>query len=108
MVAAKEGGLDVKQFFDIKYCPAHPIHVLLQCRCKVICLSHTQDPVDQLLLGPAYATPKILDKNNLTLKDIDVFEYHEAFAGQILANLAALDSDFFATKYMKRSGKVRK
>ena len=65
-----------------------------------------QDPVDQLLLGPAYATPKILDKNGLTLKDIDVFEYHEAFAGQILANLAALDSDFFATKYMKRSGKV--
>ncbi len=29
---------------------------------------------------PAYGTPKILDKNGLTLKDIDVFEYHEAFA----------------------------
>lgn len=31
----------------------------------------------------------------LTLKDIDVFEIHEAFAGQILANLNAMDSDFF-------------
>ena len=30
--------------------------------------------------SPAYATPKILKKNNLSLKDVDVFEYHEAFA----------------------------
>ena len=27
------------------------------------------------------------------LNDIDVFEYHEAFAGQVLANLNAIDSD---------------
>lgn len=39
-----------------------------------------QDPKDQLLLGPAYATPRILEKNGLTLKDVDAFEYHEAFA----------------------------
>ena len=30
--------------------------------------------------SPAYATPKILEKAGLTLGDIDVFEYHEAFA----------------------------
>jgi len=65
-----------------------------------------QDPKDQLLLGPAYATPKILDSAGLTLKDIDVFEFHEAFAGQILANLKALDSDTFAKNYMGRSSKV--
>ncbi|CAL1537580.1 unnamed protein product [Lymnaea stagnalis] len=59
-----------------------------------------QDPKDQLLLGPAYATPRILKKAGLTLRDIDVFEIHEAFAGQILANFKALDSDFFAQKYM--------
>lgn len=40
----------------------------------------SQDPVDQLLLGPAYATPKVLDKAGLTVKDIDVWEVHEAFA----------------------------
>ena len=39
-----------------------------------------QDPKDQLLLGPAYATPKVLEKAGLSLKDIDVFELHEAFA----------------------------
>ena len=40
----------------------------------------SQDPKDQLLLGPAYATPKVLDKAGLNLKDIDAFEIHEAFA----------------------------
>ena len=64
-----------------------------------------QDPKDQLLLGPAYATPRILDRAGLTLKDISVIEFHEAFAGQILANLKALDSDYFAQHYMGRSHK---
>lgn len=40
----------------------------------------SQDPVDQLLLGPTYATPKVLEKAGLTVKDIDVWEFHEAFA----------------------------
>ncbi|KAI1302341.1 Trifunctional enzyme subunit beta, mitochondrial [Halotydeus destructor] len=55
----------------------------------------SQDQKDELLLGPAYATPKILNKAGLNIKDIDVFEIHEAFAGQILSNLKALDSDWF-------------
>lgn len=66
----------------------------------------SQDPKDQLLLGPAYATAKLLDQCGLTLNDVDVFEFHEAFAGQILANLNALNSDFFAKKYLNRSSKV--
>uniref|UniRef100_H2ZTA0 Trifunctional enzyme subunit beta, mitochondrial n=1 Tax=Latimeria chalumnae TaxID=7897 RepID=H2ZTA0_LATCH len=66
----------------------------------------SQDPKDQLLLGPTYATPKVLEKAKLTLADIDVFEFHEAFAGQILANLKAMDSDFFAKTYMGRKAKV--
>ena len=65
-----------------------------------------QDPKDQLLLGPAYATPKVLDGAGLTLDDIDVFEFHEAFAGQILSNLEALNSDTFAQNYMGRDKKV--
>ncbi|KAL0132657.1 hypothetical protein PUN28_000425 [Cardiocondyla obscurior] len=66
----------------------------------------SQDPIDQLLLGPTYAVPKVLDKAKLTLKDIGVWEIHEAFAGQICANLKAMDSDLFAQKYLKRSSKV--
>ncbi|XP_069461680.1 trifunctional enzyme subunit beta, mitochondrial [Ambystoma mexicanum] len=66
----------------------------------------SQDPKDQLLLGPTYATPKVLEKAGLTLADIDAFEVHEAFAGQIIANLKAMDSDWFAQNYMGRKSKV--
>jgi len=65
----------------------------------------SQDPKDQLLLGPAYATPRLLEKAGLTMQDISVFEFHEAFAGQIIANLKALDSDWFAKNYMGRQQK---
>ena len=53
------------------------------------------DPKEELLLGPAYATSLLLVKNNLKISDIDVVEFHEAFAGQVLANLNAMDSDKF-------------
>ncbi|XP_076673568.1 mitochondrial trifunctional protein beta subunit [Andrena cerasifolii] len=66
----------------------------------------SQDPVDQLLLGPTYAIPKVLGKAKLSIKDIGVWEIHEAFAGQILANLKALDSDWFAQNYLGKSTKV--
>ena len=33
--------------------------------------------------GPTYATAKVLKMAGLTLKDIDVIEVHEAFAGQV-------------------------
>jgi len=65
-----------------------------------------QDPKDQLLLGPAYGTAKIMEKTGLTFNDIGVIEIHEAFAGQVLANLRALDSDHFCKTHMGRSGKV--
>ncbi|TPP66126.1 Trifunctional enzyme subunit beta [Fasciola gigantica] len=66
----------------------------------------SQDPRDQLLLGPAYAIPRLLERNGLSLANIDVFEIHEAFAGQILANLKALDCDFFCKSYLGRSERV--
>ena len=33
-----------------------------------------------IIFRPAYSTPKVLEKAGLKLQDIDVFEYHEAFA----------------------------
>jgi len=41
------------------------------------------DPFEELLLGPAYAIAKLLKSANMTMKDIDVWEIHEAFAGQV-------------------------
>jgi acetyl-CoA acyltransferase len=59
------------------------------------------DAKDECLLGPAYAVPRLLNKHKLTLKDIDVIEMHEAFAGQVLANLKAMDSDHFNDNFVK-------
>lgn len=58
------------------------------------------DPLNHLLMGPAHATFKILTRNKLKLSDIDVFEYHEAFCGQLLCNLKALDSEWYTEKVM--------
>jgi acetyl-CoA acyltransferase len=65
-----------------------------------------QDPEDELLLGPAYATYRLLSQENLQLSDIDVFEFHEAFAAQILTNLQCLDSDKFAKEKMNLTKKL--
>ncbi len=65
-----------------------------------------QDPEEELLLGPAYAVPRVLDERGLKLADIDVFEFHEAFAGQILTVLKALNSDKFANENLGRDKKV--
>jgi len=65
-----------------------------------------QQPGDELLIGPAIAVPKVLGEMGLTLKDIDVYEFHEAFAGQILTVLKALDSDSFAKERLNRNNRV--
>lgn len=54
------------------------------------------DPWEELLLGPTYCTHDIMQRNQMNLDDVGVFEIHEAFAGQILSNLVAMDSDKFA------------
>ena len=50
------------------------------------------DPGDQLLMGPAYAVPKALERAGLKLKDMDLVEMHEAFAAQVLSNIQAFES----------------
>ena len=63
-------------------------------------------PSDQLLQGPAYAVPKALDRAGVTMKDMELWEIHEAFAAQVLSNLQWLDSDTFAREKLGRSSKV--
>lgn len=44
---------------------------------------------DGLLMAPAYAVPRMLERAGLSLDDFDLVEIHEAFASQVLATLAA-------------------
>ncbi|MGP5690168.1 acetyl-CoA C-acetyltransferase [Glutamicibacter ardleyensis] len=48
-----------------------------------------------LLMAPAYATARLLERNNLSFEDFDFFEIHEAFAGTVLATLKAWESEEF-------------
>ncbi|MEP7326594.1 MAG: acetyl-CoA C-acyltransferase FadI [Gemmatimonadota bacterium] len=56
------------------------------------------DPGWQLLMGPAYAVPRALDRAGITWKDLGLVEIHEAFAAQVLSNVQAWASKQWAAK----------
>jgi acetyl-CoA C-acetyltransferase/acetyl-CoA acyltransferase len=45
---------------------------------------------DGLLMAPCFGIPRLLDRHGLGFGDIALWEIHEAFAAQALANIAAL------------------
>lgn len=61
------------------------------------------DPNEQLLMGPAYATPVALQRAGLDLRQMDLVDMHEAFAAQILSNLQAFASRTWAQKKLNRN-----
>ena len=48
-----------------------------------------------LLMAPAYAMPRMLQREQLALQDFDFYEIHEAFASQVLATLKAWEDPIF-------------
>ncbi len=48
-----------------------------------------------LLMAPAYAVPRMLERAGLTLQDFDFYEIHEAFASQVLSTLSAWEDETF-------------
>jgi acetyl-CoA acyltransferase len=56
------------------------------------------DPGEQLLMAPVLAAPLALQRAGLTLADIDLVEMHEAFAAQVLSNLAGFESRAWAER----------
>jgi acetyl-CoA acyltransferase len=64
------------------------------------------DPADQLLLGPALAMPKALERAGLALSQIDFVDMHEAFAAQVLSVLKCLGSRAFAQGRLGRDDAV--
>ncbi|ENV53735.1 MULTISPECIES: acetyl-CoA C-acetyltransferase [Acinetobacter] len=48
-----------------------------------------------LLMAPAYAVPRMLERAGLKLQDFDYYEIHEAFASQVLATLKAWEDPKF-------------
>jgi acetyl-CoA C-acetyltransferase len=55
-----------------------------------------------LLMAPAYAMPRMLDRAGLTLQDFDLYEIHEAFAAQVLCTLKAWADPVFCRERLGR------
>lgn len=49
-----------------------------------------------LLMAPAYAVPRLLARQGMSLQDFDYYELHEAFASTVLATLAAWEDEQFS------------
>jgi acetyl-CoA C-acetyltransferase len=56
-----------------------------------------------LLMAPAYAVPRMLDRAGIKLQDFDIYEIHEAFAGQVLCTLKAWESADYCRDRLGRS-----
>lgn len=53
-------------------------------------------------IGPVHAIDKLLKKQKIDFSDIDYWEINEAFAGQVLACVKALNSDEYCKNSLKR------
>jgi acetyl-CoA C-acetyltransferase len=56
-----------------------------------------------LLMAPTYAVSELLKRNNLKLQDFDYYEIHEAFAGQVLCNLKAWETESYCREKLGQS-----
>jgi acetyl-CoA acyltransferase len=63
---------------------------------------------EPLLIGPVYAIPKALKMAGLSWDQLDLYEIHEAFAGQVLATLRAIESPTFAKEKLGLSAPIGK
>lgn len=57
-------------------------------------------------LGPVFATAKLLKQTGFAMTDFDLIEMNEAFAAQILGNIAAFESTQFAQSVLGQSQAV--
>jgi len=60
------------------------------------------DVWQDMLLGPAWASPLALDRAGITLQDLTLIDMHEAFAAQTLANLKMFADEKFAREVLNR------
>ena len=61
-----------------------------------------------LLMAPTKAVSKLLARNNLGFDGFDYFEIHEAFAGQVLCNLKAWESETYCRDVLGRKAALGK
>src|SRR5262249_389622 len=61
------------------------------------------DGHEGLLMAPAYAMPRMLDRAGSRLQDFDLYDVHEAFAAQVLCTLKAWEDPAFCRERLGRA-----
>lgn len=61
-----------------------------------------------LLMAPTKAVAQLLARNRLTFADFDYFELHEAFAGQVLCNMKAWETESYCRDVLGLSSALGK
>ncbi|WP_448662620.1 acetyl-CoA C-acetyltransferase [Sphingomonas sp. CJ20] len=82
---------------------AHDLPVLAYLRAGEAAAVDFASGAEGLLMAPAYAVPRMLDKLGIALQDFDFYEVHEAFAAQVLCTLAAWEDPDFAREKLGRA-----
>ena len=62
------------------------------------------DKKEGLLMAPAYAVPRMLERAGLGLADFSFYEIHEAFAAQVLCTLKAWEDDEYCCTQLGLDG----
>jgi acetyl-CoA C-acetyltransferase len=92
-----------------EWAAAHKIPVLAYITFSEVAAIDFFDKKEGLLMAPAYAVPRMLERANLKLQDFDFYEIHEAFAAQVLCTLDAWQDKTFCKERLglsKPLGKI--
>jgi acetyl-CoA acyltransferase len=73
---------------------------------RIVSFAYAGCDPSRMGLGPAYAAPLALERAGLALEQMDLIEFNEAFAAQVLANRAAFASTGFAREALGREEPV--
>ena len=79
-----------------------PLAYLTHTETAAVDFVGTAGPKEGLLMAPAYAVPRMLDRARVKLQDFDAYEIHEAFAAQVLCTLKAWESPQFCEAKLGR------
>jgi len=80
-----------------EWAKAHNLPVLAYITFSEVAAVDFFNKKEGLLMAPAYAVPRMLDRAGIKLQDFDFYEIHEAFAAQVLCTLKAWED----AKYCK-------
>jgi acetyl-CoA C-acetyltransferase len=102
-------GASVVLLASEEWAAAHKLPVLAYISFSEVAAVDFFDKKEGLLMAPAYAVPRMLERAGLTLQDFDYYEIHEAFAAQVLCTLNAWQDKVFCKQQLgldKPLGKI--